>query len=171
MARPGISKQAVFNAANQLVASGSDPTIEHVRNILKTGSNSTIAAHLRDWRRTQSDTKVLALSQGIPEELIVAMKSLWQRMSSQALQKTDESESKYRTTIEELHHEIEKLKINNQRWQQLFQQWQHDKEKFVIDKMKLEQDNETLRKNITTLQARLELQAEKMRETQNNKKV
>lgn len=51
MARTGISLRDVFGACTELKRAGEIPTIEKVRGILKTGSNSTISRYLNDWRR------------------------------------------------------------------------------------------------------------------------
>ena len=87
MARPGITKQEVFAAANQILGQGKDPTIEQIRQLLKTGSNSTIAAHLRDWRASQSETQTLAINEGLPHDIVSVVKGLWDRLRSRQIRK------------------------------------------------------------------------------------
>ena len=70
MARPGVSYHDVSNAAAQLVASGKNPTIEHIRVILGTGSNSTLGAHLRAWKENQGHSQLISMNENIPDERI-----------------------------------------------------------------------------------------------------
>jgi hypothetical protein len=60
MARPGINYHDVADAAQQLTGQGKNPTIEGIRAFLGTGSSSTIAPHLRDWKSKQGETQRLA---------------------------------------------------------------------------------------------------------------
>lgn len=51
MARIGITKEDVIQAANVLVAEGKSPTVLNVRKTLgNTGSNTTINKHLSEWK-------------------------------------------------------------------------------------------------------------------------
>lgn len=56
MAREGISKAQVFNAADTISASGQAPTVANVRAHLGSGSYTTITAYLRDWKE-QANTE------------------------------------------------------------------------------------------------------------------
>lgn len=49
MARPGIQRDQVFVAADELLKAGQRPTIEKVRQKLKTGSPNTITPLLDEW--------------------------------------------------------------------------------------------------------------------------
>lgn len=144
MSRPGVTKQDVFAVANRLLGDGKAPTIEQIRQILKTGSNSTIAAHLRDWRAAQNSTQTLALNEGLPQDIVAIVKGLWDRLSAQAGLKVDEVETNATQAIAEIQQELQKYKTNNQRWQRLFMQWQQDKERLVAEKLQLEQTVEIL---------------------------
>ena len=94
MARPGVTYTDVSLAAQQLVASGRAPTIETIRIALGTGSNSTLGAHLRTWKANQNQTQQIASKENIPEELIVVLKGLWERVMNQ-------SEDKIQTIFQE----------------------------------------------------------------------
>ncbi len=50
MGREGISKQDVYNAINTIIIQKQIPTIQRVRDILGTGSNTTISRHLAEWK-------------------------------------------------------------------------------------------------------------------------
>jgi len=157
MARPGISKQEVFTAANQLLGEGKDPTIEQIRQILKTGSNSTIAGHLRDWRATQSDAQAMAMNEGIPPDIVSVVKGLWERINTQAGMKVEEIEETAYRAISKLQQELDKYKNNNRRWQKLFSSWQQEK-------AQLNSDNKLLEENIDALQAKFKTQSEQLQE-------
>src|SRR5579872_5537529 len=123
MARPGITKQEVFEAASQLLGQGREPTIADVRQILQTGSNSTIANHLRDWRKEQDGTENLALHSNLPQEVLAMIKGLWERLKQLAEDKCTQLETEQQEKVVSLNREVEKYKANNQRWQQLLNQW------------------------------------------------
>jgi hypothetical protein len=51
MARPGITREQVFEAANKLKAEGKQITMQRVRDALgETGSFTTISRLLEEWR-------------------------------------------------------------------------------------------------------------------------
>lgn len=72
MARDGISKSQVFNAADAISAAGQAPTVASVRAKLGTGSYTTITAMLRDWK-SQADTKTDDVETDVPEEVTEAL--------------------------------------------------------------------------------------------------
>jgi len=51
--RIGIIYQDVATAAQQLQGLSKNPTVDNVRSILGTGSKSTIARHLKEWKSQQ----------------------------------------------------------------------------------------------------------------------
>ena len=89
MSRNGITYHDVARCADELTASHEDPTIERIRIRLKTGSNSTIGTHLRAWRARQDPLLQIATKEKIPEELIVLLKGLWERVMTQAETQVD----------------------------------------------------------------------------------
>lgn len=84
MARPGITYHDVVNAAEHLKGQGLSITIEEIRRHLGTGSSSTIAPYLRQWKNQQNQMTLLAVKEKIPHELISLMKGLWERVIDQA---------------------------------------------------------------------------------------
>lgn len=72
MAREGISKAQVFNAADAISAAGQNPTVAGVRAKIGTGSFTTITAFLREWKE-QSMAQELADDLDIPEEVTAAL--------------------------------------------------------------------------------------------------
>ena len=77
MARSGVNYIDVTKAAEAIRALGQEPTVDRVREYLGTGSKSTIAPLLKRWRSNNADG---ADTEGLPEDLVVAMKSLYERV-------------------------------------------------------------------------------------------
>ncbi len=76
MARQGISKEQVFEAAAALLEEGAAPTVQAVRDRLGSGSFSTINSHLAEWRREHAD-QAPANIPDIPEKVQAAFNQLW----------------------------------------------------------------------------------------------
>ncbi|MBS0358046.1 MAG: DNA-binding protein [Proteobacteria bacterium] len=57
MGRTGITEYNVEKAILEIQAKGKEPTIEAIRMTLGTGSNSTIAEHLKNWKKQQERGK------------------------------------------------------------------------------------------------------------------
>ncbi len=155
MARPGVTYAEIAEAASHLVGQGKNPTIEQIRLFLGTGSSTTIANHLKQWKDQQQGTSLLAAKENIPAELIEIVKGLWGRLMELSQSKILEAETRHATTISDLEQVAEKYKVNNQRWQQLFNQWQQEKEKISNDKISLEQTVTLLQKDRASLKVAL----------------
>lgn len=91
MPRQGINYLDVAAAATKLMEQDKRPTIEEVRKVLGTGSNSTINRHLRDWREKQGNQ--IELEQGLPESLLIAVKGIHAAIK-------EEADSKIKQTTE-----------------------------------------------------------------------
>lgn len=166
MARHGVTYQDIANAAQQLMGEGKQPTIELVRNILRTGSTTTIANHLRKWRAEQDAPVSQAIKENLPPEFIAVMKGLWQRLHSHAENEIQLFKQESEKNIQGLEEEIEKYKTNNQRWQKMYESWIKDKESLAREKMTLEQGVESLKKEITNLVTKDEIAQTQMLEKQ-----
>lgn len=77
MARPGISYEDVKTAAINLLGHGINPSIQHVREALGTGSNSTIAGHLKQWQQELAAAPKVALPPTIPQAVMGALEKFW----------------------------------------------------------------------------------------------
>ena len=77
MARPGITYEQVRSAANKLLQQGISPSIQKIREFLGTGSNTTIAAHLRSWQNERSEVPEMTLPPSVPEQVINALEAFW----------------------------------------------------------------------------------------------
>ena len=84
MARPGITYEQVQSAANSLWKQGLSPSIQKIRETLGTGSNSTIATHLKRWQQERTDNSTSVLPSSIPEKVIEAVEAFWEIAFGQA---------------------------------------------------------------------------------------
>ena len=104
MARIGVQFLDIEKAVLELQGTGKIPTVDGIREILGTGSKTTIAQHLRDWRAKQAD------AQGeLPHELMALVTGLWKRLHAQADQRITEVENTYCQQVQELKHTITQL--------------------------------------------------------------
>ena len=139
MSRPGITYHDVADVAQQLIAQGKNPTIESIRALTGTGSSTTIANHLKTWKNKQKDTRFLCAKENLPEEIVLTMKGLWERVITQAEEQVMVIEQGFDQTLAELKAHNQLLQEDNHRWQQQHQQIKREKEGLASDKMALEQ--------------------------------
>ncbi len=97
MGRAGITLIDVEKAALQLQGRGKTPTVDGIREILGTGSKSTIAQHLRSWRTQQPVGQ-----SNLPQDLLALVTGLWERLNSQAEQRIIEIENNSEVLLQEL---------------------------------------------------------------------
>ena len=81
MARIGVAYRDVAEAADAVKRRGEEPTVDRVRAELGTGSKSTIAPLLKQWRTELLEEGVL---QGLPADLVTALSALHQRTQQHA---------------------------------------------------------------------------------------
>ena len=84
MSRVGIDYGKVKQAALQLLAQGEAPSVQKIREILGTGSHTTIAGHLKSWRDDHAQKIIRHLPATLPTELISGMEILWQTAMEKA---------------------------------------------------------------------------------------
>ncbi|MDS4040545.1 MAG: DNA-binding protein [Candidatus Competibacter sp.] len=77
MARSGIRYEEVRSAAEALLGRGLNPTIQRVRELLGTGSNTTISEHLKSWQQQLAETPKVVLPPAIPEAVAAALDAFW----------------------------------------------------------------------------------------------
>jgi chromosome segregation ATPase len=88
MARAGISYTNVADAADRLAGDGKNPTVDGVRELLGTGSKSTIAPLLKRWKTEhRKDTAHAEL--GLPEPLVQALKGVYDQVQAEAARQRD----------------------------------------------------------------------------------
>ena len=77
MARSGIRYEEVQDAAETLLGRGLNPTIQRVRELLGTGSNTTISEHLKSWQQQLAAAPKTVLPPTIPEAVADALDAFW----------------------------------------------------------------------------------------------
>ena len=84
MARIGVDYETIKHAAVKLLSQGIAPSVQKIREELGTGSNTTIAEHLKVWRDEYAKKTIHHLPANMPKELISAFEVLWQTAMEQA---------------------------------------------------------------------------------------
>ena len=153
MPRTGISYHEVATVANQLLGEGKNPTIERIRQHIGTGSSTTIARYLREWKAQQDTTQRIALQTTLPESLVVLLKGLWERMCQEAeqpisvlQQQTTEQLQTLHQTLKERDHAYQTLEQQHHQSQQAIKQQRHQQ-------ASLEETVTLLEKQLTELKA------------------
>ena len=136
--RPGITYEDVADAAQQLVAQGKNPTIEIIRLLTGTGSNTTIAQHLKVWKNRQAQTK-FSMKEDLPPEIVLTVKGLWEEIINEAEEKVTAIKQECEQTIAALKEQNKNLEEDNANWQQQYHQMKQEKEGLASDKEVLEQ--------------------------------
>jgi hypothetical protein len=90
MARSGIRYEEVKDAAETLLSRGLSPTIQRVREVLGTGSNTTISDHLRRWQQRMAEAPRAILPPAVPEVVMTALDAFWKTAVQQAEAAFDE---------------------------------------------------------------------------------
>lgn len=76
MARQGVTEQEITEAAESLAQAGQPVTVSAVRDLLGTGSYSTINQHLAKWRDANTGRKADGVPD-MPESIGRTMRQLW----------------------------------------------------------------------------------------------
>lgn len=84
MARIGITYEDVQRAIDTLLQRQEAPSVQKVREVLGTGSFTTISEHLREWRKRREQRKDLPPSRGMPEPLQRLAETLWEQAQDAA---------------------------------------------------------------------------------------
>ena len=95
MARIGVTYDQVELAAEKVLASGENPTIERVRIVLGgTGSHSTIAKHLSGWKNLRLKAIDSPLMLSPPDPVNKAVLQVWKQIDSEINKKEAAAEAK-----------------------------------------------------------------------------
>ena len=113
MGRTGITALDVADAAVKLQERGKVPTVDGVREVLGTGSKTTIASYLKAWKEGQGSV----MDSNLPPALVNTVSSLWNNLQEVADNR--------------IQHELEALNVEKQRWQQALSELQQENAKLV----------------------------------------
>lgn len=112
MARIGVNYETVKQTAVKLLSQGMAPSVQKIREVLGTGSNTTIAEHLKVWREEYAQKTIHHLPSNMPKELISVFEVLWQTAMEQAqgqLAEYKQTLDGERETMVEVQRETEKV--------------------------------------------------------------
>ena len=140
MARAGVTFLDVEKAVLQLQGRGKNPSVDAIRELLGTGSKSTIAQHLRDWKAEQCQS-----SGKLPQDLFVLVTGLWERLNLQAEERIAEVKTTMSQELEELNEEFIKLQKD---YGELQKQFHHSKETRVAEQSAKEKFEKELVKEL-----------------------
>ncbi len=153
MARTGITFDDVARSANELLSRGENPTIQRIREQLGSGSNTTIANHLRRWQQARREASVPALPPTVPEGLMPALETFWQSATREAHALFELEREAFRSELETARLAQEDAQYSLQRLEQahseLTQQLAELTDKLTEQTQALEQERHT-RLNLET---------------------
>ncbi len=157
-----LSKEQIFQAAEQLVAAKETPTLTNVRKLLGGGSFSTISEAMAEWRtqQTASAKHHIALPQPLSNRFQTLSHELWSnaldlankqlRQEYEALKaarsQMETAQQEAATLADQLSHGLETLQIHYQRTVEELQQTNNQLEQ-------LRQENVILLQQIATANA------------------
>ncbi|APE32224.1 hypothetical protein BOX17_15435 [Halomonas aestuarii] len=84
MARSGVRYEDVQRAVDALLEKGEAPSVHKVREVLGTGSFTTISDHLREWRTRREENRDQPPPRGMPEGLQELAEALWEKAQGSA---------------------------------------------------------------------------------------
>lgn len=79
MARNGIQYSDVQHAIDQLISRGDTPSVQRIREVLGTGSFTTISEHFRHWRSERAQNRDVPPPKGLPEAIVTMASDMWQQ--------------------------------------------------------------------------------------------
>lgn len=162
MARVGVQFTDIEKAAWELQGTGKIPTVDGVRDILGTGSRSTIAQHLRAWKAKQTE-----VAGSLPFELANLVTGLWKKLHTDADKRVDEAEATSRQQIEAVNHTIQQLQQEQTRLKNAL----HKSEETVAEERTTKKNRETQFQEKQHEQIKLNEQILAMREQHESSKA
>ncbi|MBZ0330396.1 DNA-binding protein [Halomonas sp. ANAO-440] len=84
MARSGVQYEDVKQAIDTLMAKGEAPSVQKIRDVLGTGSFTTISDHLREWRARREVRAENVTTQAMPEPVQQLAEGLWEKAQDAA---------------------------------------------------------------------------------------
>ena len=169
MARTGIEEKDVFEAADRLIEAGKPPTLEAIREKLGTGSFATISAHLKKWREQKIQESPIPEP---PEALAATLKQIWATAFRMAADEFDGARAVWEferknlaTENDQMLSEIKKLEEVHLSEESKRKEAEAKAESALQNKQKLEAEVYELREKIAGVQAKLEANQDRLKET------
>ncbi|MHB0775477.1 DNA-binding protein [Halomonas sp. WWR20] len=86
MARSGIQYEDVQRAVDTLLKRHENPSVQKIREVLGTGSFTTISEHLREWRTRREEKRDYPAAAELPEPLEGWAQTLWDKAQQLAVE-------------------------------------------------------------------------------------
>ena len=115
MGRIGISYQDVATAILKLQEQSKPPTVDNVREVLKTGSKSTIARLLREWKQQHGLLKNHN-DGNLPTELMGMIKEFWLKLQNKTDGSADNHQQEYDATLHGIQQQLNQYKAKDAAW-------------------------------------------------------
>lgn len=156
MARSGVTFEQVRAAANKLEGTGTKATVKAVRGELGTGSATTLAEHLRQWREEKESKSENELLSHFSKDLQSSIAILVNRASESLKSASSEKVEALKADLKEQHEEMtslegellgtkKKLDESEKRWQ-----FELNRHSVAIERIEeLEKNLEVMREKIT----------------------
>ncbi|MBY0544498.1 MAG: DNA-binding protein [Gammaproteobacteria bacterium] len=161
MGRTGITQNEVADAARQLQGRGKLPTVDGIRDILGTGSKTTIARYLNEWKATQGER------QGkLPSVLLSVVTGLWEQLQALADERVVQEAIAYETDKQAGQVQLSALKNT---YQELVRKLHDTEEKLATTQNhqnQTEQQLQTLQQELSRLEAHYEARGQQLADTQ-----
>jgi len=109
MGRIGITYYDVAQAATTIMQQGQQPTIDRIRERLGTGSKTTIATHLKQWKY-ENEGEIVLTRTSLPPELLSMVQGLWDGMKQTNETKMDNLSTQHQTEKQQLLKTLDELK-------------------------------------------------------------
>lgn len=160
MSRLGLSFAEVATAADELIQSGEQPTIEKIRDQLgKRGSFSTISKYLKDWREGRLIPKSTQLSP--PDQVQAAVSAVWEKLHEETQTTIEAVQVEAKKQVEAARQEAQAaqgaLSTVQAEHQQLTTQYHAlsaQKELLALDYQQAETTQQLLRERLAALETR-----------------
>ena len=108
MGRMGVSYEEVAKVASQLQGKGQNVTIDNIRAVLGTGSKSTLARHVKEWKNQEGIRNSNDAS--LPGDLLALIKGLWERLQQSAEDQIEEYRREADVTLREMQAQVNTAK-------------------------------------------------------------
>ena len=162
MARPGVSYFDVSQVAVELVGANELPTIDRVRQKLGTGSNSTIANHLKQWKAENMPTVSTISKSTLPASLLAQLQSLWDDLKTNARTELERQQEEHAQQISQAEQTLLTLRESYGELQQAHtrNQTNSDSLQTALNGLQAENDQQAL--TLREIEARYQAQEQRL---------
>ena len=140
MARAGINYIDVTKAAQAIQSKGQNPTVDRVLAHLGTGSKSTIAPLLKQWKIEQGQ---IADTAGLPDDILKAVKDIHDRLQQSA-------EVKIEQALTESHAQVATVKKSLQGASEQIERLKQDNAQLISQLQSNQEENNQLKEQLET---------------------